>query len=198
MGHHLEPNLRERPIRFAVAAVVRWAMTLFVFAVLIFFWPVQPNAEMRSKIEEMKELHSGRYRKSNPVIAIDYTMPIYKRRLWLIDSETGKVKLNTHVGHAWNSGLLWAANYSNVPNTEKSSFGAFVTQESYSGQFGYAMRIRGLQSGVNDNARNRAIVFHGADIPWSAGCFVTPPDHNKQIIDQAKNGSLIVVKAPIE
>jgi len=190
-----EPNIRKRPIRFFLQAAVRWAMTLFVFAVMFIFWPTKPSQEMMGQIEAMRSKHAGSFKKSNPTIAIDYTLPIYKRRLWMLDAETGKVLLNTHVGHAFNSGIVWPEQFSNVPNTEKSSFGSFVAQESYSGKFGYAMRIRGLDSGVNSNARSRAIVFHGAEIPWSAGCFVTPPDHNEQIIDAARNGSLIVVKS---
>lgn len=169
-------------------------MILFILVVAHVYWPVEPTEEMRVQVSEMLSEHKGAYNASKPVVAVDYTLPVYRKRLWMLDPASGKVLLNCHVGHAWNSGMLWAENFSNLPNTKKSSFGAFVTSESYDGKFGYAMRIRGLDEDVNDNANQRAIVFHGSEIPWSAGCFVTPPAYNKAIIDAARGGALIVVK----
>ncbi|AXM94418.1 hypothetical protein DVB73_00510 [Pseudomonas plecoglossicida] len=37
-----------------------------------------------------------------------------------------------------------------------------IWQESYRGQNGYPLRVKGLEPGFNDNAFDRAIVIHGA------------------------------------
>ena len=54
------------------------------------------------------------------------------------------------------------------------------------GGFGYSMIIKGLDKGVNDNVESRKIIFHSTEKmsnPWSNGCFATPSDINKKIID---------------
>lgn len=41
--------------------------------------------------------------------------------------------------------------------------GFFQAGESYYGRHGYSLRLDGLEPGINDLARQRAIVIHGAD-----------------------------------
>jgi len=53
------------------------------------------------------------------------------------------------------------------------------------------MRIDGLENGINDNARQRAIVFHSSYSPWSDGCFMTVPAINKEIIKMTEGGAFI-------
>jgi hypothetical protein len=56
--------------------------------------------------------------------------------------------------------------------------------------------INGLDYGVNDNAKNRAIIFHSNKLmktQWSNGCFATDEKINKQIIDLTHNGCLVIV-----
>jgi len=58
------------------------------------------------------------------------------------------------------------------------------------------MIVDGLDPGVNSNANARAIIFHPSDkmkTPWSSGCFATPEATNRKIIDQIKNGCLVIV-----
>ena len=38
----------------------------------------------------------------------------------------------------------------------------YATQDTYVGKNGYSLRLRGLDSGFNDHALERAIVMHGA------------------------------------
>ena len=104
-------------------------------------------------------------------LLIDYDRPIFMKRLWVLDMETFWPVLCTRVSHAWKSGLIYPSSFSNVPNSNRSSFGAFVTRQSYSGDYGLGMRIEGLEKGKNDNVRRRAIVFHPGKF-WSSGCFL--------------------------
>lgn len=130
-------------------------------------------------------------------VLIDYSKPFFAKRLWLIDVATNKVLLNCGVSHARKSGWWYAHDISNTPDTEKSSVGAFVTEEAYFGKFGYSMRLKGLEQGINDNARKRAIVVHASPISWhvgwSAGCFQTLKKHNQQIVDTAQDGCFWLV-----
>lgn len=69
-----------------------------------------------------------------------------------------------------------------------------MTEESYNGQYGLSMKISGLESGINDNAKKRGIIFHGNFQPvYSSGCFITWPSVNKEIIEMTKNGSFVFV-----
>ena len=93
---------------------------------------------------------------------IDYSKPSTERRLWVIDLRSKRVLYNTWVTHGKNSGGLSATSFSNQPGSLKSSFGVFLTEETYMGHVGYAVRLKGLESGINDNAYRRAVVVHGA------------------------------------
>ena len=77
--------------------------------------------------------------------------------------EKSEILINTVVSHGRNSGQLMAESFSNKPESYKSSLGFFKTAETYFGKHGYSLRIDGLEKGINDQARNRAIVIHGAD-----------------------------------
>jgi hypothetical protein len=98
------------------------------------------------------------------------------------------------VYHAWNSGKLYAFDFSKENGSEKSSLGAYLTDETtYYGKFGYALRIKWLEE-TNSNAKNRAIVIHSSKlmIPiWCAGCFALPEKNTRKIIDIIKGGCLV-------
>jgi hypothetical protein len=58
------------------------------------------------------------------------------------------------------------------------------------------MQLKGLNEGVNDNATRREIIFHSTNcmkLLWSHGCFATPEETNRKIINLTKNGCLVVV-----
>jgi hypothetical protein len=140
-----------------------------------------------------------KYKASNQryVTIIDYSKPITAQRLFVVDMKSRQVVLRSRVSHAYNSGLLYATEFSNVPGSEKSSLGAYVTGGTKIGRFGYSMYLKGLDSGINSNAYNRAIIFHSSKkmkTIWSAGCFATDEATNKKIIDLIKGGSLVYVK----
>lgn len=131
------------------------------------------------------------------VTIIDYSKPITAQRLFIVDMKSRHVILRSRVSHAYNSGFLYATEFSNVPGCEKSSLGAYITGGTKYGRFGYSMYLKGLDSGINSNAYNRAIIFHSSKkmkTIWSAGCFATDEATNKKIIDLIKGGSLVYVK----
>jgi hypothetical protein len=127
------------------------------------------------------------------MILVNYTLPFFKKRLWVIERKTNRTILTAHVSHAWNSGFFYATAFSNTPETQRSCAGAFLTREAYQGRFGLSMRIVGLEKGINENAESRAIVFHASYLPWTFGCFATFPRVNKRIIGLTKNRAFLYV-----
>jgi hypothetical protein len=136
---------------------------------------------------------------------IDYSLPSTKKRLWIIDLAEQKILLHTVVAHGRNSGALLAEKFSNRPESYQSSLGFFQTGEAYQGKHGYSLRLDGLEAGINDQARARAIVIHGADyaketvaatagrLGRSLGCPAVPPDLSTPLIKLIKEGSLLFI-----
>jgi|GEM_PF-2835164 len=65
--------------------------------------------------------------------------------------------------HGKNSGLAMAKKFSNKRGSQMSSIGLYTTfSDSYYGDNGISIRLYGHDVRFNDNAEQRAIVFHGA------------------------------------
>lgn len=106
----------------------------------------------------------GKVADDKSIITIaDFDQNSTKKRLWIIDLDKKELLLNTWVAHGQNSGDDVASKFSNVNNSFQSSVGFYVTGEIYTGQHGQSLRLDGMDEGFNSNARQRAIVVHGAD-----------------------------------
>ena len=139
---------------------------------------------------------------------IDYSLPSFARRLWVVDMTTGEMLNRELVAHGRNSGGQFADRFSNEPGSRQSSLGLFRADETYQGRHGYSLRLTGLEPGVNDNARERAIVVHGADyvsadfikrhgrLGRSWGCPSLRNEVAREVIDEIKNGGALYVYHP--
>jgi hypothetical protein len=148
--------------------------------------------------------------KSPLLTIIDFSLASTIRRLWIIDLNEKAILLNSVVAHGRNSGELMASKFSNRPESFQSSLGFYKTGETYIGKHGYSLRLDGLEKGVNDQARNRAIVIHGADyaseafakingrLGRSLGCPALPTELSTKAINLIKDGSLLFVFAKNE
>lgn len=146
--------------------------------------------------------------KEQVLTVIDYSKPSNERRLWVIDLKNEKILFNTLVAHGKNTGKLHATDFSNKPSSLKSSFGVFVTDETYEGNHGYSLRIKGLEQGINDNVYKRSIVFHGAAyvsegvakirgmIGRSWGCMAVSNDTIKPLINTIKDKTIVFAYFP--
>ncbi|MBL8648498.1 MAG: murein L,D-transpeptidase catalytic domain family protein [Sphingosinicella sp.] len=105
---------------------------------------------------------SGIGKAARSVTIIDYGRASLEPRLWVIDLKTGAALVQEYVAHGRNSGENRTTSFSNAMNSHQSSLGLFVTAETYTGSNGYSLRMDGLVPGINDAARDRAIVMHGA------------------------------------
>jgi len=146
-----------------------------------------------------------------PVLTvIDYSIPSTEARLWVIDLRRRRVLHHELVAHGERSGDTMAVAFSNEIGSHQSSLGLFRTDETYIGSYGYALRLSGLEPGVNDNARERAIVVHGAPyvsraaiaqwgrIGTTWGCPGLPEDVAPQVIDEIAGGSALFAYYPDE
>ncbi len=157
--------------------------------------------------EAIDGYNSVEERRREVLTLIDFTMPSTARRLWVIDMATERVLFNTWVAHGQGSGGNYATAFSNRSGSHQSSPGLYVTGATYNGRNGYSMLLDGLQPGVNDNARSRAIVVHGAAyanpsviastgrLGRSWGCPALPADVARPVIDAIKEGSILYIYA---
>jgi len=147
-------------------------------------------------------------RKASTLTVIDYSLPSTDRRLWVLDLDSGEVLFHELVAHGKNTGANRARDFSNEPGSLQSSLGVFRTGRTYSGKHGYSLRLDGLEPGVNDNARDRAIVIHGASyvtegfaaqhgrLGRSWGCPALDPTVSDGVIDTIRGGTLLVAYYP--
>ena len=150
-------------------------------------------------------VQQGRLSKDNIISIVDFSQPSSRKRLFIIDLNNLRVLYNTYVAHGVNSGKEYADQFSNTPESNKSSLGFYETKNTYSGGNGYSLRLAGLEKGINDNAEKRDIVIHGAAyvnesliqsqgyIGRSWGCPALPEKLHKPIIDKIKNGSCLFI-----
>jgi len=134
---------------------------------------------------------------------IDFSLPSREERLWIFDLEKGRLLLRDLVAHGENSGSFKSTEFSNVEGSHQSSIGLFKASESYYGKHGYSLRLDGLEPGINDHARERAIVIHGADyvsdkwvnkygrIGRSYGCPAVDNQVIREVVDNLKGGQLV-------
>jgi len=93
---------------------------------------------------------------------VDFTKDSTQKRFFMIDLKNETLVYNDLVAHGANSGEKTAKSFSNKENSHESSLGFYTTAETYFGSNGYSLKLDGLDQGLNDNARERAIVIHGA------------------------------------
>jgi hypothetical protein len=151
-----------------------------------------------------------------PVLTIiDYELPSYQQRLWVIDMKVPRVLYQEWVAHGMGAPrgtggtMEEALSFSNEMGTLKSSLGLFITAETYIGRHGYSLKLDGLEEGVNDRARERLIVLHGAQyvsegrakdrlVGRSWGCPAVRPGISNILIDAIKDGSVLWIYYPHE
>jgi hypothetical protein len=139
---------------------------------------------------------------------IDYSLPSTTPRLWVFDVDRGRLLFQELVAHGRNSGEQQAEHFSNAEGSKMSSLGLFQTADTYYGNNGYSLRLRGLDAGFNDNAMSRAIVMHGAPYVSEAiaerlgrlgrswGCPAVRSDVARVMIDTLKGGALLFAYYP--
>jgi L,D-transpeptidase catalytic domain len=153
-------------------------------------------------------LAQGKIANDETLSIVDFSLPSSAKRLFVIDVKKAALLFNTYVSHGRNSGLATATEFSNEPNSFKSSLGFYITGNTYDGKHGYSLRLEGEEPNFNDNAASRGIVMHSAPyvnealargrgyIGRSEGCPAVPENLYKPIISKIKNGSCLFLYSP--
>ena len=144
----------------------------------------------------------------NIISVVDFSQPSTNKRFYLIDLDTRQVVYQDYIAHGKNTGNLMAKKFSNTPHSNQSSLGFYKTAETYHGKHGLSLKLDGLEKGINDMARQRAIVIHAAKyaeesfikkygrLGRSFGCPALPAQNYDEIIELIKGGTLLFIYFP--
>ena len=155
-------------------------------------------------------VNSGDIETPRTLTVIDYSLPSTTPRLWVFEVPSGRMLFKELVAHGKNTGDNIATSFSDAMNSQQSSLGLFVARDAYVGNKGYALRLDGLEPGFNGNARERAIVVHGAAyvnaalakqqgrIGRSWGCPALREAVVRDVIDTVRDGGVIFSYYPDE
>jgi hypothetical protein len=140
----------------------------------------------------------------------DFSQSSRNRRMYVIDVQHRKLLYRTFVAHGQNSGDEFASDFSNEPDSYKSSLGFYITQKTYVGRNGLSLRLNGVDPGYNDMAMKRQIVLHGSsyaserymedygNLGTSLGCPALPAEFSGRIIRAVKDGSCLFIYHPTQ
>jgi hypothetical protein len=146
---------------------------------------------------------------TNGTLAIaDMSQPSTAKRLVVIDLDAQEVVLQTYVAHGQGTGGLMAEKFSNKHDSHQTSLGLYrVGERITSPKHGAALLLQGLDKGVNDQARAREVIIHGADyvseqfiaqtgrLGRSWGCPAVPRNEMTRMISTLADGGLLFVHA---
>jgi hypothetical protein len=155
-------------------------LAITVSAVGYFFWykpkfdPAHKNYSFREKInkadkitvlrlkEKAASLHSlienGNYN-NRYCFLIDMSINSGKKRFFVFNLEKDSVELAGMVTHGSGTERIDTTYFSNEPGSNCTSLGRYKIGNSYSGKFGLAYKLYGLDKS-NSNAFNRFVVLH--------------------------------------
>lgn len=171
-------------------------------------WPQAPAVERIPLLDEARaalDRHSIVVAHRDRLGLVDFAHHSREQRFHLVDLAAGRIERSWLVAHGsgsdpWATGML--ERFSNVPGSNATSRGAYLTGEPYYGQHGRSQRLIGLDAD-NDNAYSRAIVIHGADyvdpaligsqgrIGRSQGCLAVEPHEVASVMELLGSGRLI-------
>ena len=180
----------------------------------------------KDRIKCHSRLSAKTLRNRNHILITDYTIPHPENRFFILYLNSGKVS-SSPAAHGYGSNKNCPRKYqvqcgsrgtkckipvgiSNRPKTGATSKVFFITDEPYrSTQANFrqgsprnrgdnAIRLNGLQYGVNHNARRKAVVFHRADYyknicSSSAGCPAIKPSVFEKYKNNVVDGALLYI-----
>lgn len=168
--------------------------------------PVPPT-ELSTLIDRAKAAmatHQSSLLHTDRIGIADYSLHSAKERFHIVDLANGTSQ-SFLVAHGKGSDLGhtgWLQKFSNVPGSEATSGGSYITSETYVGKHGTSRRLIGLDPS-NDMAEARAIVIHGAwyaepemisehgKLGRSQGCFAFSESDLGTILDRLGQGRLL-------
>lgn len=169
--------------------------------------PVAPpgvRPELFQRAIAALDRHSMRIPSHDRIAIADFDVPSAQPRFHLIHLGTGQVEslLVAHGSGSDPAHTGFLHRFSNEPNSNATSEGAFLTSDYYFGKHGASQRLHGLDW-TNSNALDRAIVVHSADYAtpehvakWgklgrSQGCFAVSAADLETVFLRVGHGRMI-------
>jgi hypothetical protein len=164
---------------------------------------ILPQA-MIARAKAAMEAHGSAIIHRDRMAITDFSQPSRLPRFYLVDLAAGKAEafLVSHGRGSDPAHSGWLERFSNLPGSNASSHGAYLTGDYYTGKHGRSQRLIGLDPS-NDNAEARAIVIHGAwyvsddmvrqhgKLGRSEGCFAFAEDRLDKVLELLGPGRLI-------
>ena len=117
--------------------------------------------ELRSKAGAAKLYSEKKGFCTRYAFLVDMGLPSGRNRFFIYDLQKNSVLYTGLVAHgSCNTQFLETARFSNQPGCGCSSLGHYKVGEAYTGRFGEAFKLYGLDS-TNSHAYERAVVLHG-------------------------------------
>ena len=166
--------------------------------------PPTVNPGLFARAQAALARHSGTIRKTDRIAIADFGLDSLHPRFQFIDMHSGVVSA-MRVAHGSGSDPAHRGRlerFSNVPDSNATSEGAFTTDNYYIGKHGRSQRLVGLDH-TNDNALLRAIVIHGAwyanpemiaqhgKLGRSQGCFAVAEGDLARVFDLIGEGRML-------
>jgi hypothetical protein len=126
---------------------------------------IAQTQRLQHKLDSLKTLLPGWLRNHHfnekEVLVADLSLHSGLPRMLVLDLVSGKITDSGMVAHG-SGGNSYAeeARFSNEPNSYCSSLGKYKVGAAYTGRFGLAFKLHGLETS-NNNAFRRAVVLHG-------------------------------------
>jgi hypothetical protein len=161
--------------------------------------PVGPSASQKllAKASQLKSFAKKNDFNSHICFLIDMSLPSHQKRFFVYDLQKDSVESAGLVTHG-NCNQYWmeGRKYGNSPGCGCTSLGKYKIGNAYSGRFGLAFKLYGLDK-TNDNAFQRYVVLHShscvpdreteSEICQSNGCPTVSPAFLKQLEPLIRN-----------
>jgi hypothetical protein len=200
------------PAKAAVSSRTRTALRAFATTVRPLSHPKALETAFRSYFA-FQAANPGKVAKPY-LYFVDYGLPSTRPRGYVFDMRALKVVEGPFaVAHGrGSSGSRYGipTRFSNAPGSAATSLGLYVAEETYpfrgrSGGGEYrsiGLRLRGVSTDYNDNARARGVVAHGAPYVTagragrSEGCPAMEQERARRLIPKLAGGGMVFLFAP--
>ena len=197
---HLTRHLSRRTLMVAGTACILAARPA---AASIGVAPTINSALLRRALSAM-QTHRSAIIAADRIAVIDFALVSGVPRMHLVDLESSDVRsvLVAHGRGSDPSYTGWAKRFSNMPGSDATSLGGYVTGEAYIGEHGHSMRLQGLDAS-NSNAQAREIVIHAASyvnetlaatlgkVGRSEGCFAVARSSLEVVLSHLSTGRFV-------
>jgi hypothetical protein len=168
--------------------------------------------QQQLKIFKDLRLSTQKIRQKPYIILVDLSQKNSVFRALVYNTQTQSIEDSALVAHGKGSAPnhTWAERFSNTNASEASSLGLYLLKGLYTGKHGESIQLKGLDTGFNHLALERAIVMHAAeymDSTWiqkhghigrSFGCPAFSHDFAKKWFSKLKGGSVLLVYGDVD